>query len=986
MENLQSGFMSPADVYKPHVWWHWMNGHVTREGITRDLEEMKRAGLAGFTLFNTHEGVPRGPVKYASLQWWQLLGHTMDESERLDLKMGMFNGAGWSATGAAFVTPEMAMQEVAWTEAKVSGPSRVSITLDVPKAALGLDRDMKRDPIVNRRYYVAREKVTGFFRDIAVFAVPAIPIGEKPWQLRDLRNKTGYDKPSKAFCPDERIAPSEQIIRLEQIIDVSDYMDEKGILNWDAPPGVWTILRMGYQPTARQNHPASWGGAGLEIDKMSSDAMDYYWDNFLNRVVDIAAHRVGTTFDHIMIDSFEAGHQNWSHDFPHAFLNSRGYDFRKVLPVVTGRVVDSVDFTERVLWDYRHVIGDLIAKNYYGRMSEHTAKMGLNFAHEPYGSFGNTNDFVVAGIGDMPMCEWWAYDDNQGRPAEAKLVASASHTFGKKIVGAEAFTGRPERIFETYPGGIKSQGDYYFSLGINRFNFHTWVHDPYHVPPGLGLGTYGSRFDNRNTWWPFATAWFEYLSRCQFMLQQGEFIGDVIYYVGEEAPLRSEEFRRGDILPDLPKGYDYAFCNSQILSQLKFEDDRLKTMKGSSFRILVLSDSPWMSLAVLKKIDSLVAGGAIVVGSKPASLPGKINIGQKEKFDSLVNKIWGQCDGGSVTSNRVGKGILYWGKSLDEILEEHGIEPDFTFTHTTMNTFRTTSYTDSDVEFIHRQTSDADIYFLTNQHEAAKTIDATFRVSGESPELWKPDNGKIYQLPGVKTTGAHSKVQLCFDPGEAYFVVFREPSRASASEPVPWFQDEKLIADLSAGWIVELATEEPAKLEMPKLVSWTELDDEALRYHSGTAVYKKIFNWNPETLSETPKISIDLGDVQVIARVKVNGVDCGIAWKKPYRVEVTEALKPGENTIDITVANLWVNRIIGDQQYPDDAEWTSDTGSTAKGQGLACIPDWVLKKSERPITERKTFYAWKWPHLTKDKNLLPSGLLGPVSLLIRVEQ
>ena len=182
---------------------------------------------------------------------------------------------------------------------------------------------------------------------------------------------------------------------------------------------------------------------------------------------------------------------------------------------------------------------------------------------------------------------------------------------------------------------------------------------------------------------------------------------------------------------------------------------------------------------------------------------------------------------------------------------------------------------------------------------------------------------------------------LHFEPGESYFVVFRDPSQASASEPVPWSKNEKLIVDLSEGWTVDFATEKPATLDMPNLVSWTELDDEALKYHSGTAIYRKTFDWKPDTRNQTPETWIDLGDVQVIARVKVNGIDCGIAWKKPYRVEVTEALKPGKNAIEITVANLWVNRMIGDQQYPDDLEWTDDTGSTAAGQGLAFIPDWV---------------------------------------------
>lgn len=404
--DLQQGFQKPADAYKPHTWWHWMNGHVTRESITRDLEDMKRIGLGGFTLWNTHEGIPKGPVKYAGEQWWDLLEHTINEAERLGLDMGIFNCAGWSSTGAAFVTPDRAMQEVAWTATQVTGPGQVTVQLAIPKAALGIERDMKRDPIINRRYYMPRAHVEGWFRDIAVFAVPSIPKGQKPWYLKDWRNKAAFGKMARRFKPDVRNAPADQIIGLDQVLDISEFMDEDGELHWEASAGNWTILRMGYQPTGRNNHPASYGGRGLEIDKMSSAAMDFYWENFLDRVVKTAGDRIDDTFFGVNIDSYEVGHQNWNKDFAKSFVKARGYDMRKFLPVVTGRIVGSVEFTERILWDYRKVIGDLITENYYGRMAQRAHRAGLLFADEPYGSYGNTNDFVVAGKVDIPTCEW----------------------------------------------------------------------------------------------------------------------------------------------------------------------------------------------------------------------------------------------------------------------------------------------------------------------------------------------------------------------------------------------------------------------------------------------------------------------------------------------------------------------------------------------------------------------------------------------------
>jgi len=980
--DLEEGFQNPADAYKPHTFWHWMNGHVSRESITRDLEAMKRVGLSGFTLWNTSEGIPPGPIKYASPEWWALFDHTIREAERLGLKMAVFNGAGWSATGAPFVTPDMAMQEVAWTEAEVSGPGKVRINLKVPRAALGIERDMRKDPEVNKRYYVSRDRVEGYFRDIAVFAVPSLPEGQKPWHIQDWRTKAGFGKMSKRFRPDHRSAPSEQVIGLDQIIDISGFMDAEGHLVWDAPAGNWTILRIGYQPTGRQNHPAAYGGAGLEIDKMSSAAVDFYWENFLDRLVETAGDRAGKTLCAITIDSYEAGHQNWTHDFHQAFAERMGYDFRKFLPVVTGRIVGSVGFTERILWDYRKVIGDLIAENYYGRMAARAAEAGVQFATEPYGSYGNTSDFEVAGTADIPMCEWWAYDGNPGRPAEAKLAASAAHTYGRRVVDAEAFTGRPDHIFESYPGGIKSQGDFFMTQGVNRFSFHTWAHDPYGVPPGLGLGSYGSRFDSRNTWWPFISPWLRYLARCQFMLQQGEFVGDVLYYVGEDAPLRSEGFQRKQILPTLPEGYDYAFCNREILRQLKLADGRLATKNGAAFRVLVLPDSPWMSIEALETIERLLSGGAVVSGPKPVSPPGRISEEDTEKFVSLVTRIWGKCDGESVTSNQHGRGTIYWGEPLGRILKNHGVEPDFTFTVTNEKDFGSTLYPGSGIAFIHRRLSNDDVYFLSNQHAAEKAVTARFRVAGKKPEVWFPDTGKTFRLPDVRNSGGCTEVTLHFDPKEAYFVVFRGSGQRSASDTVPWVRERNEVMDLSKGWSVEFPVEgAPATVEMSSLVSWPELDREPLKYHSGTATYRKTVMIPGGLFSDEGEYFLDLGDVEVIAKVSVNGRSCGIAWKTPYRVDVSEAIKPGENSIEVTVANLWVNRILGDQRYPDDLEWTDNTGSTARGQGLKSIPDWVIENSERPSSNRKAFYAWKWPHLTVEKKLLPSGLLGPVKLV-----
>jgi len=979
---LESGFKKPADEYKPWTWWHWMNGHVTRDSITRDLEDMKRSGLGGFGLWNTHEGIPTGPVKYGSPQWWALVEHTMDEAERLGLAMEMFNGAGWSATAAPFVTPEMAMQEVAWTEARFSGPGKAKLQLTVPKAVLGLERDMARDPQVNLRYFMPRKGLEGHFRDLAVFAVPSLPKGQKPWTIKNWRDKAGYAKLKGYMNPDQRKVPASQLLRQDQVLDISKFMNADGLLEWEAPAGEWTILRMGYQPTGRSNHPASHGGKGLEIDKMSAAAMDFYWEHFLDRVIRIAGDRVGDVFQNILCDSYEAGHQNWTAGFDRKFIETHGYDFKPLLPVLTGRVVGSVEFTERVLWDFRKLIGDMIVENYYGRMQENCAKAGVKFASEPYGRFGNSNDYDMAGKVDIPTCEWWANAPSKKRIAEARLAASAAHTYGRRVVSSEAFTGHAERIFEAYPGGIKGQGDYFMTQGVNKFCFHTWAHDPYEQAPGLGLGTYGSRFDSRNTWWPYAGAWLQYLSRNQYMLQQGEFVGDVLCYAGEDAPLRSDPlYRGGEILNDLPYSYDYAICNTEILMQLTVEDGRLMTENGLEFRVLQLPESPWMSVQVLEKVEELLNAGAVISGAKPSSVPGNRDSSEREQFATLTQSIWGACDGRSTTSNACGEGMVYWGMPLGDILSKHGIAPDFSFSVVGNSNMGETMYPGVGIDFIHRRAGQDEVYFLSNQHPAAKTIKARFRVSGKVPELWFPDTGEICAVKPSQTEGEHTEVELRFGPHEAYFVVFRDPAVSTAENPVPWSGKELRIANLSSDW--KLAFSNGGSASMPQLHSWTDLEEEHLKYHSGSVIYQKIFSLSEELLAGGAERFIDLGLVDVIAEVRVNGKNCGIAWKTPYRVNVTDALKAGENKVEVTVANLWVNRLIGDQRFKDDHVWTTDTGSTAKGMGLKKIPDWVIHNTERPVEERTAFYAWQWPHMKADKPLLSSGMLGPVKLIAR---
>jgi len=369
---LEEAFLKPPDESKPHTLWHWMNGHVTKEGITRDLEAMKEAGLGGFMLWNASEGIPRGPVVYMSPEWWELFGHTLDEAERLGLEMSVFNCGGWSSSGGPWVTPERAMQEVVWTEQRITGPTQFDEVLEMPEPALGIERDMKRDPEVNKRYYVPREQVRGHYHDLKVVAFPVAPgtRDDEPWRLKNWREKAGFAKFKTDWQPDGREAPEDVIFPQDRMVDLTSQLDAEGRLQWDVPPGEWIVRRIGYQPTGRQNHPAPVEGTGLEIDKHTAGAVDFHWDNSIAKMVAMAGDRTGSVFRGVHIDSFEVGHQNWSEGLPEVFRAEHGYDMMPFLPALTGEVVGSAAQTEDFLWDFRKTLSDAVVRNYYGRFAE----------------------------------------------------------------------------------------------------------------------------------------------------------------------------------------------------------------------------------------------------------------------------------------------------------------------------------------------------------------------------------------------------------------------------------------------------------------------------------------------------------------------------------------------------------------------------------------------------------------------------------------
>jgi len=982
----EADFLTPPDESKVQTYYFWINGHLSKEEISKDMEDMKDVGIGGFLLFNAAEGMqgmPSGNAPYYSDEYWDIYIHTKKEAKRLGLEMRIMNAPGWATSGGPWNTPENNMQEVVWTEEKVSGPSRFSDKLSIPEPVLGLERDMSRDTIFNKRYYMSREYLRGYYKDIALLAFPT-PKGEqagKPYRIEEWWVKAGYGRLKKEYKKDNRIVPDDEVVALDRIIDISDKLDNNGNLNWEVPKGNWTILRVGYQPTGRSNHPAPIGGKGLEVDKMSAKAVDIHFQESVMKPVNAGGEDLKDVISMVTLDSYEAGHQNWTKGFEDEFKESCAYNIKYFLPAITGRIVGSINETENFLWDFRKVLSDMMDENYYKRFQTLAHQNGLLLGAEHYGNYGNFDDFKAGTYVDVSAAEF--HTSTYGHAKLGKLASSTAHTYGRKLAAAEAFTGQIVDIFELNPRDIKAQGDFFYTKGINQYWLHGYVHDPYKKTPGIGLGAFGVHFRRQNTWWKYSHGWIEYMNRTQYMLQQGYPHNDILLYVGEDATVDPKSI--GKIYPQIPFDYDYDFCNRDILEKAKVLDGKIVLPQGQEYSMLVVMDNENCRADVLETLSELVKSGAIMVGAKPAGIPSLVDYENAQRtFNEQTQLLWGKADGKTITQNKYGKGVVYWGKPVGEVFKTLDLMPDFEFTLMSDGNYGETLFPGNGIEFIHRQTTETDVYFVSNQHNKPKTIEAVFRITNKTPELWNPETGEIIEAPEYrKLSDGRMAVSLDFDETGSVFVVFRHTLQTESVSRKEVRKRENVIA-FNTPWQVSFkGNKAPENIEMPMLVDISKYDNADVKYFSGTIIYENQIDISNDELKDALDISLKLGQVEVAAEVFVNNRSVGVLWKYPYQIDIKEYLKVGENTIKVDVANLWVNRVIGDQYLPHDSEWIPNTGmgsGVSFGLGLAKIPDWVLRGEDSP-TGRGAFVTYQWQHL-ENKKPLPSGLLGPVHIYI----
>jgi len=1108
-------FRSATVKTKVHTWWHWISGNVTKEGIVKDLDSMKRQGVSQATILNVggfvsaRLDVPN--IKFGTPQWYDMFRFSLEQAKQRGITIGVHNCDGWSTSGGPWITPDDSMKEFVWSKTNVRGGQSVKVDLQQPPTVLDYYRDVAvlaypnrhqrnsyvestpavmigKTPVATKwsdgnpltkvcldtgssatiafetpfqadhlfimphlvfswdrvheipmKFSLSSSTDGKRFSELKTFTTEGVNIPHrlefpktraKFFKLTSIENKErceiaefelllGDESPSHQTgihgllqktaavknSNDDLYAPSpasdQATIGTDEILDIADSMDENGRLNWSAPEGEWTVLRFGYTTNGFKNKPATPEGEGLEVDKMDPAAVKVHFDGFSAKLVDKAGDLTGSTFKFLLIDSWECRFQNWTGAFPEEFQNRRGYDLRRWIPVLCGEVVQSKELSDGFLHDFRKTIADLIDENYYKAFADlcHADNLELH-AEAIYGggAYPPLDILRANKRADLPMLEFWARHDNetklQGFQPLSKprqyLPAASSLIYDKPVIGSEAYTSRA--YYSESPPSLKRHGDDAFCSGVNQMILHSYVHQPFDKQPGVTLGQFGAHFNRNNPWWNVSSDWMTYQARAQYLLQQGEPVVDCIFYMGDRLP----QDRQHRFLKDLPFGIRASPCNFDVLSsRAEVYDGKLSLGGRQKFALLILPENDAIELATLAKIESLVRDGLVVYGSRPKRLLGAVEFLQnQEEFEDRVATLWGE--GESENGDRkVGKGRVIWGSNLrDVVTKDLELQPDF----------GTIQATPNEVKYIHKQTSEEDIYFVFNQTDEVIHTELLFRVTDAKPEIWQAVTGEVKDQPIYTSDDHHTRIPFTFGPSESYFVVFPDsgetrhitevvkgdqtlfPRDGKIDIPLPLARyadgdiqfksdssgsyefvlddgtsierslPEPTIIDLSQAKIelafepIYQATIDPITLE--SLISITENENPAIQHFAGTLKYRISFRIPEAQLSRAQSVVLNMGEFDAAGTVTLNGKPQGKIWTHAMQIPIDEVVQI-ENILEIRLATTCRNRLLGDLKEFGEIKtvWTT-----------------------APTVERKMLDA--------SMPLKPSGLMGPLTVTI----
>lgn len=692
-----------------------------------------------------------------------------------------------------------------------------------------------------------------------------------------------------------------QIIDPTKAINLTKNLLPNGTLNWNVPAGNWIVVRFGMLPTGVTNGPASKEGIGLEIDKISDTWSQHHYDSFVGKIRKSIPAAERTALKWVVADSYETGSQNWTDDMAEDFEKQYGYDPLPWLPVLSGRVVGSADQSDRFLWDLRRLVADRVAYKYVAGLRKASHKDGLKLWLENYGHWGFPSEFLkYGGQSDEVAGEFW----NEGTlgDIECRAASSAAHIYGKTRVAAESFTAGG-LTYARYPAVLKRRGDWSFTEGINHTLLHVFIEQPYEdLEPGVNAG-FGTEFNRKNTWFYQGKAFVDYIRRCNYLLQQGKAVNDIAYFIGEDAPKMT-----GIRNPELPKGYSYDYINAEvIMDRLQVKDGKLVLPDGMSYRLLVLPQLETMRPELLDKITQLVKQGATILGPAPKRSP---SLQGYPAADTRVQQgaaaLWGTQ---GASQRKVGNGQVLSGITMEQALSILQLKADV-------------AQLTPQVLYAHRTIAEGELYFITNQAAETVSLSPAFRVTGKQPEWWDAVSGETRDLPEFTAGKEKTVVPLTLAPYQSGFVVFRKKAATVKSKRTN-FPEAVVLQELKAPWKVTFDTAKrgPAQpVIFDQLTDWSSNTNEQIRNYSGTAVYETTFK--ADELPAGSALYLDLGNVSVMAKVKLNGVELGTVWTAPYSVNIKNAIKKGNNKLEISVVNTWVNRLIGDSKLPKEQRKT----------------------------------------------------------------
>ena len=875
--------------------WSWMNGYIDTAKLVYELEEMKAKGMRGAILWDLaaladpEKMIPAGPaflgpesLKYISL--------AMKKGNELGLDIGMAVSSSWNA-GGEWIGPEDAIKQVLMTSQLIKGPGKMKLIIYPPEDG--------RRPIDH-------------YSLISSVAMPY----------------TGSKNIDKA---------------IEKAINLDKFTSNNETIVWDVPDGEWEVFSFFSCNTMQPLVIPSPNSNGLMIDHLSHAATKKHFDTLFSRLPDFLLEEKLIKF--MEIDSYEVEPmKDWSPELVSEFISRYNYDPIPYIPLLLGYNMSDTILADRFRGDYARLVSDMMIENHFGQSVEIANQYGIQMVTEAgHGGYPRVDALKALGHSHIPTGEFW----NRQRFWITKEAASAAHIYNLNLVASESLTGWNH--WQHGPSDYKQLIDIAFCEGLNQIMFHTFAHNPEIAgKPGFVYHA-GEHLNVNTTWWEMARPFMDYIGKCSYMLRQGLFVADACLYYGDQAPNLVPSKRIDPnikpifddtqclhcgqpkpVNPGSAPGYDWDYMNAEIITTaLHVEDGKLVLPSGQSYRVMLLPDKEAISLEVLRSIEKLVSEGAIVLGRKPIRTTSLKNYPAcDQEVNAIADKLWGDCNGKDVLSNSYGKGTIYWGKTLEEVLQELKISRDFEV--------KGIDNCDMHIDYIHRETDLEDIYFISNSNQSSEKFSAVFRVEkNKKPEIWDAETGLIQRKVEYSVVENGVEMEFTMNPVSSRFVVFRGGKEGKNDAGLKFnlqFSDEETAGnqqtryiDLSSGWTVSFDTSMggPASYWMDKLQSWPEIQDDGIRYYSGKAVYQKDFIVEKGTLKKGNRAILIFDNIQEMARVYINAKECGIVWTPPYEIDITDYLSEGENQIKIDVINTWNNRIVGDAKNPDQHQYTN---------------------------------------------------------------